>query len=71
MNGPGTLPNQATYFRYPFTTGNREEPCFCCSSGNVTDEVIAPYIETQQPEDDAEFRVEGEAGPTRPPKPSA
>jgi len=44
---------------------------FCCSSGNVTDEVIAQYIENQQHEEDAEFRVEGEDGPTRPPKPSA
>ena len=44
---------------------------FCCSSGDVTDEVIAQYIENQQHEEDAEFRVEGEDGPTRPPKPSA
>jgi len=33
---------------------------FCCSSGNVTDEVIAAYIENQNEEDDREFRVEGE-----------
>ena len=38
---------------------------------NVTDEVIAQYIEKQQHEEDAEFRVEGEDGPMRPPKPSA
>ena len=38
---------------------------FCCSSGNVTDEVIAAYIETQREEEDAEFRVEGEPGPRR------
>ena len=31
---------------------------FCCSSGNVTDEVIKAYIE-QQGEDDADFKVEG------------
>lgn len=34
---------------------------FCCSSGNVTDEVIMEYIANQQREDDGEFRVEGEA----------
>jgi putative transposase len=33
---------------------------FCCSSGNVTDEVIAAYIENQREEDDKDFRVEGE-----------
>jgi putative transposase len=44
---------------------------FCCSSGNVTDEVIAQYIEGQQHEEDADFRVEGEDGPKGPPKPSA
>ena len=44
---------------------------FCCSSGNVTDEVITQYIENQHHEEDADFRVEGEDGPTRPPKPSA
>lgn len=32
---------------------------FCCSSGNVTDEVIKAYIE-QQRHDDNDFRVEGE-----------
>jgi putative transposase len=51
---------------------------FCCSSGNVTDEVIAEYIEKQGAEEDVEFRVEGEeespsgAGSRRgPTKPSA
>ena len=33
---------------------------FCCSSGNVTDEVIKEYIENQRHEEDAEFKVEGE-----------
>lgn len=34
---------------------------FCCSSGNVTDEVILRYIETQSHDsDDDDFRVEGE-----------
>ena len=33
---------------------------FCCSSGNVTDEVIAAYIANQREEDDKDFRVEGE-----------
>ena len=33
---------------------------FCCSSGNVTDEVITDYIEHQRHEDDKDFRVEGE-----------
>jgi putative transposase len=44
---------------------------FCCSSGNVTDEVIAKYIADQQHEEDADFRVEGEDGPKGPTKPSA
>ena len=33
---------------------------FCCSSGNVTDEVIKEYIEQQRNEEDQDFRVEGE-----------
>jgi putative transposase len=34
---------------------------FCCSSGNVTDEVVMQYIENQSHEgEDADFRVEGE-----------
>lgn len=36
---------------------------FCCSSGNVTDEVITEYIENQRHEEDVDFRVEGEDGP--------
>ncbi len=32
---------------------------FCCSSGNVTDEVIKQYI-AQQEEADETFRIEGE-----------
>ena len=44
---------------------------FCCSSGNVTDEVITAYIENQAHEEDADFRVEGAEGPRRgPDKPS-
>jgi putative transposase len=35
---------------------------FCCSSGNVTDEVIMRYIEEQRHDTDADFRVEGESG---------
>ena len=31
---------------------------FCCSSGNVTDEVIKAYIENQQEEEDQDFKVE-------------
>lgn len=34
---------------------------FCCSSGNVTDEVIKQYIEQQQHDADPDFRVEGES----------
>ena len=33
---------------------------FCCSSGNVTDEVIKQYIAEQDHDADADFRVEGE-----------
>ncbi len=33
---------------------------FCCSSGNVTDEVIKQYIANQNQDDDNDFRVEGE-----------
>ena len=35
---------------------------FCCSSGNVTDEVIKQYIERQSHEDDT-FKVEDEGKP--------
>jgi putative transposase len=35
---------------------------FCCSSGNVTDEVIELYIEQQSHEDDT-FKVEDEGSP--------
>ncbi len=31
---------------------------FCCSSGNVTDEVIAEYIANQDKPGDGDFRVE-------------
>lgn len=43
---------------------------FCCSSGNVTDEVIAEYIDHQAHEEDADFRVEGEPPPKGPARPS-
>jgi putative transposase len=32
---------------------------FCCSSGNVTDEMVAKYIEEQAMGHDGDFRVEG------------
>jgi REP-associated tyrosine transposase len=32
---------------------------FCCSSGNVTDEVIADYIANQNTEVDEDFQVDG------------
>ena len=32
---------------------------FCCSSGNVTDEVIAEYISNQNENQDEGFRVDG------------
>ena len=32
---------------------------FCCSSGNVTDEVIAKYIAEQNIDQDEGFRVDG------------
>ncbi len=32
---------------------------FCCSTGNVTDEMVKEYIENQRLEDDKDFRVEG------------
>ena len=34
---------------------------FCCSSGNVTDEMLKEYIANQDHDDDDEFRLEGEA----------
>ena len=43
---------------------------FCCSSGNVTDEVIVAYIENQSHDTDADFRIEGEGSPSGEP-PSA
>ena len=39
---------------------------FCCSSGNVTDEMVKAYIENQNHDRDDDFRVEGEGG--EPPK---
>ena len=36
---------------------------FCCSSGNVSDEVIAAYIEHQSHDTDEEFKIEGEGCP--------
>ena len=36
---------------------------FCCSSGNVTDDVIKQYIEQQDLTSDDEFKVEGEDEP--------
>jgi len=32
---------------------------FCCSSGNVTDEVVAKHIAEQNIEQDEDFRVDG------------
>jgi putative transposase len=32
---------------------------FCCSTGNVTDEIIAEYIKNQQDDRDDDFRVDG------------
>jgi putative transposase len=32
---------------------------FCCSSGNVTDEVIAEYIANQNQDADEDFQVDG------------
>ena len=44
---------------------------FCCSSGNVTDDVIKEYIANQAHEADEDFRVEGDEDPnTGPKKPS-
>jgi putative transposase len=37
---------------------------FCCSSGNVTDDVIREYLERQDHDIDSEFRIEGEAPPS-------
>ena len=42
---------------------------FCCSSGNVTDEVITEYIESQRHDTDEEFCIEGE-GPSKREPPS-
>jgi len=32
---------------------------FCCSSGNVTDEIVAQYIANQNTTPDEDFRVDG------------
>jgi putative transposase len=32
---------------------------FCCSTGNVTDEIIAEYIANQQDDRDDDFKVDG------------
>ena len=34
---------------------------FCCSSGNVTDEMVMQYIENQDVTSDDNFKVEGDA----------
>jgi len=34
---------------------------FCCSSGNITDEMIKQYIEQQQHDEDLDFKIEGES----------
>ena len=34
---------------------------FCCSSGNVTDDIIKQYIESQDVASDDNFKVEGES----------
>ena len=36
---------------------------FCCSSGNVTDEIVEQYIANQTMTRDDDFRVDGEGGP--------
>jgi len=37
---------------------------FCCSSGNVTDDVIKEYIENQSHDVDDDFKIEGEVPPS-------
>ena len=37
---------------------------FCCSSGNVTGDVIREYLEHQDHDLDSEFRIEGEGTPS-------
>jgi len=37
---------------------------FCCSSGNVTDDVIKEYIANQGHDTDEDFKVEGEGTPS-------
>ena len=34
---------------------------FCCSSGNVTDDIIKQYIEQQHHSDNDDFKIEGES----------
>ncbi len=34
---------------------------FCCSTGNVSDEMVKEYIANQRHEDDQDFQVEGES----------
>ena len=36
---------------------------FCCSSGNVTDDMIKQYIEQQHHDLDTDFKIEGESPP--------
>ena len=36
---------------------------FCCSSGNVTDDVIMQYIESEHHDTDKDFKIEGEDSP--------
>ena len=37
---------------------------FCCSIGNITDDVIRQYIENQHHGEDSDFRIEGEGFPS-------
>ena len=39
---------------------------FCCSSGNVTDDVIMQHIESQHHDTYKDFKIEGEESPPSP-----
>jgi hypothetical protein len=65
------LPPVASPTECPYSPGCSEVGgYFCRSSGNVTDEVIKGYIESQSHDSDEVFRLEGEESPPEEP-PSA
>ena len=52
------LPHRPLHVAHP-SLDNTTSDIFCCSLGNVTDEVIAKYIAEQNIDQDEDFQVDG------------